>query len=177
MAAPHIFVPPQQTSPRKVEAGDVIFCELSAFWWDYAGQVLRTFTVDAEPTPLYKDLHATAEATFDAVTRVMRHGTSVEEIVEASSLVEARGYSVCDDLVHGFGGGYFQPIIGPKSRPASAPRDMILEEDMTVVVQPNIITPDRKAGVQVGEMIRITRTGFELLHRTPRGLFRSGSVL
>ena len=60
MANPAIFVPPQHPSPRKVEAGDVVFCELSAFWWDYAGQVLRTFTVDAEPTPLYRDLHAVA---------------------------------------------------------------------------------------------------------------------
>ncbi|HEY9446912.1 MAG TPA: M24 family metallopeptidase [Burkholderiales bacterium] len=177
MDHPHVFVPPQQHSPRKVEKGDVVFCELSAFWWDYAGQVLRTFTVDAEPTPLYRDLHAVAEATFDAVTGVMRHGTAMQEIVDASGIIEARGYSVCDDLVHGFGGGYFQPIIGPKSRPAGPLPDMTLEENMTLVVQPNIITPDRKAGVQVGEMIRITRTGFELLHRTPRGFFRAGTRL
>ncbi len=177
MENPQIFVPPQYHSPCKVEQGDVIFCELSAFWWDYAGQVLRTFTVDAEPTPLYRDLHAAAEATFDAVTKTMRHGTTMQEILEASGIVEARGYSVCDDLVHGFGGGYFQPIVGPKSRPAGALPDMTLEENMTVVVQPNIITPDRKAGVQVGEMIRITKTGFERLHRTPRGLFRAGTAI
>lgn len=177
MADPHLCVPPQQASPRKVEAGDVVFCELSAFWWDYAGQVLRTFTVDAEPTPLYRDLHATAEAAFDAVTGVMRHGTAMQDIVDASGIVEARGFSVCDDLVHGFGGGYFQPIIGPKSRPAGALPDMTLEENMVVVVQPNVITPDQKAGVQVGEMIRITKTGFERLHRTPRGFFRTGSAI
>src|SRR5574340_166450 len=79
MAKPHIFVPPQYHSPRKVEKGDVIFCELSAFWWDYAGQVLRTFTVDAEPTPLYQDLYSTAEAAFDAVTKAIRHGATVEQ--------------------------------------------------------------------------------------------------
>jgi hypothetical protein len=45
---------------------------------------------------------------------------------------------------------------------------------MTLVVQPNVITRDQKAGVQVGEMIRVTRTGFELMHSTPRGLFRAG---
>ena len=177
MANPHVYVPPQQTSPNPVAAGDVIFCELSAFWWDYAGQVLRTFTVEADPTPLYKDLHTVAEATFDAVTAVMRHGTTVQEIVEASGIVEARGYTVCDDLVHGFGGGYFQPILGPRSRPAGRLPDMTLEENMTVVVQPNIITADRKAGVQVGELIRITRAGFERLHRTPRGFFKAGTTL
>ena len=177
MANPHIFVPPQHPSPRKVAQGDVIFCELSAFWWDYAGQVLRTFTVDAEPTALYRDLHDTAEAAFDAITRVIRHGTTMGEIIEASGVIETRGYSVCDDLVHGFGGGYFAPVLGPRSRPAGPLPDMTLEENMTLVVQPNVITPDQKAGVQVGEMIRVTRTGFELLHRTPRGFFRAGTRL
>jgi Xaa-Pro aminopeptidase len=51
---------------------------------------------------------------------------------------------------------------------------MTLEENMTVVVQPNVITRDHTAGVQVGELIRITRTGFERLHRARRGFFRVG---
>jgi Xaa-Pro dipeptidase len=174
MANPHIFVPPQHHSPRKVERGDVIFCELSAFWWDYAGQVLRTFTVDADPTPQYRDLHATAEAAFDAVTAVVRHGTTMQEIIDAAGVIEDRGYTVCDDLMHGFGGGYFQPILGTRSRPSGPLPNMTLEENMTVVVQPNVITRDQSAGVQVGELIRVTKTGFERLHRAERGLFRVG---
>lgn len=178
MANPHIFVPPQYPSPRKVTQGDVIFCELSAFWWDYAGQVLRTMTVDAEPTPRYRDLYATAEAAFDAVIKVVRHGTTMQEIVDAAGLIEDAGYSACDDLVHGFGGGYFQPIVGVKSRPAGPLPNMTLEENMTIVVQPNVITTDadesKRAGVQVGECIRITKTGFERLHSMERKLFRVG---
>ena len=50
---------------------------------------------------------------------------------------------------------------------------MTLEENMTVVVQPNVITPDQKAGVQVGELIRVTKQGFERLHTAPRGFFRA----
>jgi Xaa-Pro aminopeptidase len=45
---------------------------------------------------------------------------------------------------------------------------MTLEENMTVVVQPNVVTGDHKAGVQVGELIRVTQTGFERLHSAPR---------
>lgn len=178
MANPHIFVPPQHPSPRKVQKGDVVFCELSAYWWDYPGQVLRTFTADADATPLYRDLHATAEAAFDAVTKVVRHGASMEEILDATGVVEKNGFTVCDDVMHGFGGGYFQPIIGSRSRMAGPLPKMTLEENMTVVVQPNVTTRDedwsRRAGVQVGELIRVTRDGFERLHRTPRGLFRVG---
>lgn len=181
MAQPHLYVPPQYPSPRRVQAGDIVSCELSAYWWDYPGQVLRTFTVDAEPVPLYRDLHATAEATFDAVTRVVRHGATMTEILDATALIEHRGYTVCDDLMHGFGGGYFQPIVGTRSRMAGALPEMMLEENMTVVVQPNVTTTGAdgapRAGVQVGELVRVTRSGFEPLHRVPRGLFRAGQVL
>ncbi len=174
MAKPHIYVPPQHHSPRKVRKGDMVFCELSAYWWDYAGQVLRTFTVGADATPLYRDLHATAEAAFDAVTRVVRHGATMQEILDATGVIERNGFTICDDLMHGFGGGYFQPIIGCKSRMAGPLPDMTLEENMTVVVQPNVVTRDLTAGVQVGELIRVTRTGFERLHKAKRGLFRVG---
>lgn len=181
MAQPRIFVPPQHHSPRKVQQGDVVFCELSAFWWDYAGQVLRTFTVDAEPTPQYAALHATAEAAFDAVTGVVRHGATMQEVLDATGIIEKNGYTVCDDLMHGFGGGYFQPIIGTRSRMAGKLPELTLEENMTVVVQPNPVTTDedesQRAGVQVGELIRVTRDGFERLHRAPRGLFRAGQSI
>jgi Xaa-Pro aminopeptidase len=178
MAKPHIYVPPQHPSPRRVVSGDVVFCELSAYWWDYPGQVLRTFTVGADAIPLYRDLYQTAEAAFDAVTAVARDGTKMQQIIDAASVIEERGFTVCDDLMHGFGGGYLQPILGTGSRPAGPLPDMTLEENMTVVVQPNVTTREEKgkprAGVQVGEMIRITKSGFERLHKAKRGLFRVG---
>jgi len=173
MADPQLYVPPQFHSARKVRDGDVVFCELSGSFWDYSGQVLRSFTVGTEPTPLYRDLHATAESAFDAVTAVVRHGTTMDEILDAASVIEERGFTVCDDLMHGFGGGYFPPILGTKSRPAGPLPNMTLEENMTVVVQPNVIAGDRPAGVQVGELIRVTRTGYERLHDAPRGFFRA----
>ncbi|HYN12164.1 MAG TPA: M24 family metallopeptidase [Burkholderiales bacterium] len=172
MAQPRLFVPPQFHSSRRVREGDVVFCELSAQWWDYSGQVLRSFTVGAPPTPLYRALHETAEAAFDAVTTVARHGATMQQIVDAAGLIEERGFTVCDDLMHGFGGGYFPPIVGTRSRPAGPLPGMTLEENMTVVVQPNVISTKDNAGVQVGELIRITRTGFERLHDAPRGFLR-----
>src|SRR5688572_32065977 len=177
MKKPHIYVPPQHHSPRKVQKGDMVFCELSAFWWDYAGQVLRTYSVGAEPTPLYRDLYETAEAAFDSVTKVARHGATMEALIDATGVIEKNGFTICDDLMHGFGGGYFQPILGTRSRMAGKLPNMTLEENMTVVVQPNVITKDQSAGVQVGEMIRITRTGFELIHKTKRGFLRAGQRL
>ena len=174
MADPSICVPPQHHSARTAQAGDVVFTEFTAHFWDYPGQVLRSYTVAADPTPLYQRLYETAEAAFDAVCKVLRHGASMHSIVDAAGVIEDAGFTVFDDLMHGYGGGYFPPVLGTKSRPAGPLPEMTLEENMTVVVQPNVITLDQKAGVQVGELVRITRDGVERLHGAPRGFFRLG---
>jgi hypothetical protein len=43
----------------------------------------------------------------------------------------------------------------------------LFRENMTIVFQPNIITEDERMGVQVGELLRVTRAGVESLHRYP----------
>jgi Xaa-Pro aminopeptidase len=177
MATPDVYVPRQFTSWRKIRPGDFVFCELSAAWWDYSGQVLRGFSVEADPTPLYRDLYAVAAAAYDSITRAIRPGALPQSLIDASGIIEENGFTTCDDLVHGYGGGYFPPIVGSRSRPAGPVPTFPLEENMCLVVQPNVITRDHKAGVQCGELIRVTRTGFESLHRTPHGFFRAGQVI
>jgi Xaa-Pro dipeptidase len=171
MADPQYCVPRQLASNRKLQHGDVIATEITAQFFEYPGQILRTYTV-GEPAPLFRKLHETAEAAFDAVTGVMRHGTTMQQIIEAAGVIEDAGFTVYDDLMHGFGGGYFPPVLGTKSRQAGPLPDMRLEAGMTCVVQPNVITPDQKAGVQVGELVLVTEGGFERMHGAERGLFR-----
>ncbi|HEV7801767.1 MAG TPA: M24 family metallopeptidase [Burkholderiales bacterium] len=174
MANPDCCVPRQFPENRTVQAGDCVFCEISGSFGDYPGQVLRTFTVGAEPTPLYRDLYATAEAAFDAIAAVLRAGTTPQQIIDVSGVIEKAGFTTCDDILHGYGGGYFPPVLGSQSRPAGRIPDLTLQAGMTVVVQPNVITKDQRAGVQVGELVHITEHGFERLHKAPRALFRVG---
>jgi Xaa-Pro aminopeptidase len=174
MANPEYCAPRQFASNRRLQPGDVIAAEISAHFFEYPGQILRSFTVAAEPTPLFLRLHQTAEAAYDAVTRVIRHGTRMQEILDAAAVIEESGFSVFDDLMHGFGGGYLPPVLGSKSRPAGPLPEMALEAGMTCVVQPNVITRDQKAGVQVGELVLVTQHGFERLHGAERGFFRVG---
>jgi len=172
MSDPDCCVPRQFPSTRRVQKGDVVFTEISAAFWDYSGQVLRSFTVEAEPTPLYRDLHAAADAAFDAVIAVLREGAKPADVVAASAIIEDAGFTTNDDLVHGYGGGYLPPIIGSKSRPAGKLPDLTFTAGMMVVVQPNVVTRDGKAGVQTGECVLITKTGIERLHNAPRGFAR-----
>jgi Xaa-Pro aminopeptidase len=52
--------------------------------------------------------------------------------------------------------------------------DFTLEEGMTVVIQPNVVTRDESAGVQTGELVAVTSDGAERLHDYERGLLRIG---
>jgi Xaa-Pro dipeptidase len=174
MHSPGISVPAQHPSDRRLAAGDAVTCEISANFWEYTGQVLRTFTVAADPAPLYAELHAVADAAFDAITSRLRAGATAAELFEASAVIEEAGFTIRDDLVHGYVGGYWQPVLGTKSRQIAPVPDFIYEAGMTLVVQPNVVTPDETAGVQTGELLLVTEDGFERLHGAPRGLRRVG---
>jgi Xaa-Pro dipeptidase len=172
MAAPECCVPAQYPSTRRLAAGDVLFCEISAQFGEYPGQVLRSFTVGSEPSPLYRDLYRTADAALESMLSVVKAGLPASELVAASGLIEEAGFTTCDDLVHGFVGGYLPPVLGSASRPAGPVSDMTLASGMTLVVQPNVVTRDFQAGVQVGELIAVTDDGFERLHGVAREFFR-----
>lgn len=172
MAAPDCCVPAQFPSARRLRQGDALFCEISAQFWEYPGQVLRSFTIASEPNALYQDLYATADAAFAAMLHVVRAGAPARALVDASALIEKAGFATCDDLVHGFVGGYLPPVLGSASRPAGPLPDLLLEAGMTIVLQPNVVTRDGRAGVQIGELILVTEAGHERLHRAPMEFFR-----
>jgi Xaa-Pro dipeptidase len=167
-------VPAQWPAARALERGDVLSCEISASWWDYTGQLLRTFTVADDPPPLYRELHDVADAAFDALLERVRPGATAAELVEASAVIGDAGFTTRDDLVHGFVGGYLPPVLGDKTRMLEQVPDFTLEEGMTVVIQPNVVTRDESAGVQTGELVAVTSDGAARLHDYERGLLRIG---
>ncbi|HEX4041983.1 MAG TPA: M24 family metallopeptidase [Xanthobacteraceae bacterium] len=172
MAAPQLGAPAQFAGNRRVGPGDVVVAEISAAFWEHSGQMLRSFTVDSEPTPLYRDLHAVADAAFDAVATLLKAGVLPQQVVDATDVIEAAGFTIIDDLLHGYGGGYLPPILGSRSRPSAHVPDAPFRAGMVVVIQPNVVTLDGKAGVQTGEMVLITETGIEKIHDVPRGFVR-----
>ena len=168
MNAPDLGVPRQFPRMRRVQAGDIVTAEISAAFWEHPGQVLRTFALGA-PNRLFQELHAAADAAFDAITAVLKAGATPSQVIEASGVIEDAGFTIIDDLLHGYGGGYLPPILGCKSRPAGPVPQEQFRVGQTVVIQPNVVTRDGKAGVQTGEMVLVTDMGIERLHSIPRG--------
>ncbi|MGE5538487.1 MAG: M24 family metallopeptidase [Gemmatimonas sp.] len=174
MENPACCVPSQLARNRRVQAGDVVFTEIAASFWSYPGQVQRTIAVAADPTPLYRDLYAAADEAFHGILKVVRDGATPGDILDAATSIDRAGFTICDDLVHGYVGGYLPPVLGTRERPSGPVPEMTLRENMTVVVQPSVMTKDGKAGVQAGELVRITKTGVERLHHAAWGFRRAG---
>jgi Xaa-Pro aminopeptidase len=172
MRTPALAVPAQFPSTRPVQAGDVVFAEISAAFWDHPGQVLRSFALGEEPPPLYRALHDAADAAFDAIAAVLKAGATPQQVIDASGVIEDAGFTIVDDLLHGYGGGYLPPILGAKSRPSGPVPEEPFSAGQLVVIQPNVVTRDGRAGVQTGELVLITDTGIERLHTLPRGFVR-----
>jgi Xaa-Pro dipeptidase len=174
MAEPDLCVPRQFATGRKLNHGDVILTELSAARGGYYGQVLRTLIVGAEPTPGYSRVHELATAVYKEVCTAIRPGVSSETILDIAEKIHEAGFTIYDDLVHCAVGGVYAPFLRTRRTTRGAGHSFTFEEDMVIVVQPNVITPDERMGVQVGDMLRVTANGVASFHSVPREILLCG---
>ncbi len=165
MKSPHFPVPAQYQSTRILERGDCLISEISGAYWGYSGQIHRTFSLGEEAPPEWKNLHAAAVEAFEAISGIIKDGTSTREIEEVAEVIHRRGYTIYDDLLHG--ANQYPPIIQTRST-SRRDGELILRENMVVVIQPNVITHDEKMGLQFGETVLVRRNGCESLNAFPR---------
>jgi Xaa-Pro aminopeptidase len=173
MGAPDLCVPRQFPTGRRLEVGDVILTELSAARDGHYGQVLRTMAVGADPTPEYARMHAVASLVYDRACDAIRPGASSDAILDIAEAIHQAGFTICDDLVHCAVGGVYAPFLRTRRTTRGDGHRFTFEENMVIVVQPNVVTPDHRMGVHVGEMLRVTAAGVESFHAVPREILRT----
>jgi Xaa-Pro dipeptidase len=164
MDSPDRFVPWQRATPRVIEIGSVVITELTVSYWGYSTQIHRPFAIAREPSPLYRRLFDVALECYENVRRICKPGTTSEEIVAATAVIEENGFTTYDSVFHGEAGK--SPELGTRS--AAHPLEKwTLEENMVHIIQPNPITQDFRAGLQLGAAVLVTKTGGEPLHNYP----------
>jgi Xaa-Pro dipeptidase len=168
MDEPTGCLPAQNPSHRRLGAGDVVITEFSASYWGYTGQIHRPIFVEAEPTPEWQRLFDVAHAAYDAIAEAVRTGATEADAIRAAEPIREAGYAIYDDLVHGYGVDIMPPLID-REQLAKPPADggARFERNMTVVIQPNPITPDERMGLQLGALTVVGDSGADSLHRVP----------
>lgn len=164
MDKPDRFVPWQKQTARVLEAGSVVITELTVSYWGYSTQIHRPFAIAREPSPTYRKLFDTARQCFENIRKICQPGASSEEIIAASSIIEENGFTSYDSVFHGEAGK--SPELGTKSA-AHPPEPWTLQENMVHVIQPNPVTRDFRAGLQLGAAAVVKPSGGELLHNYP----------
>jgi len=164
MTEPDRFVPWQFSSPRVLRAGDVVITEITVSWWGYGAQIHRPFAVAAEPTARYRELYEVAHECFERVRQALKAGATSEDVVRAADVVSERGFTVFDSVVHGEGGR--SPELGTSASAHTLER-WTFQENQVMVIQPNPVTPDHRAGLQLGCAVRVGPAAAEPLHRYP----------
>jgi Xaa-Pro aminopeptidase len=164
MDSPDRFVPWQRQSSRVLEKGSVVITELTVSYWGYSTQIHRPFAIAKEPSPTYRKLFDAAYECYESVRQICKPGCTSEQIVAATSVIEANGFTSYDSVFHGEAGK--APELGTKS--AAHPLEKwTLEENMVHVIQPNPITKDFTAGLQLGAAVVVKPGGGEALHNYP----------
>jgi ectoine hydrolase len=164
MDHPDRFVPWQRATPRAIEVGSVVITELTVSYWGYSTQIHRPFAIGCAPSPLYRKLFDVALECYENVRRICKPGTTSEEIIAATAVIEENGFTTYDSVFHGEAGK--SPELGTRSA-AHPVEQWTLEENMAHVIQPNPITKDLRAGLQLGAAVLVTQKGGESLHNYP----------
>jgi Xaa-Pro aminopeptidase len=172
MDAPNGCLPAQNPSSRRLDQGDVILTEFSASLGGYSGQVHRPVFVQAEPTDEWLRLFDAARDAYESITSGMTPGSTEGDVIRNARVLGERGYAIYDDLIHGYGTDYGPPLVDRSCveywrNGAQPPAGRTIEAGMTIVVQPNPITPDERMGLQLGALTVITSRGAQSLHSLP----------
>jgi Xaa-Pro aminopeptidase len=163
-------VPSPYPSRRVLRAGDAVSIELSAGIGGTTGQILRTVVVGQDVPPAFQRVHEVADEAFASIAAAIKPGASAADLLAAAAVIDDAGFTVVDDVVHGYGGGYLPPVLRtPATRTRPLP-DLRLEPGMLLVIQPNVVDFVAGIGVQTGELVAVSESGFDSMHSAEQGL-------
>jgi Xaa-Pro dipeptidase len=169
MNDPQIIFPRQEPSHRKLQKGDVVLTELSSSYSGYAGQIHRPLVVSSQPTQAYQEIFGVAKETYERVLSAIGPGKTDADVRRAAAPIKEKGLWTFDALVHGWGLSIEPPRldlleIALIKRPQEP---IVFEPGMCMVVQPHVLTADKRRGLQLGSLVVITETGAEALQKYP----------
>jgi Xaa-Pro aminopeptidase len=175
MSAPEIIFPWQYPSSRPLQRGDVLLTEISASWGGCSGQIQRPFAIGTEPTAEYQRLYELASGAYENMVRVLKSGATDKDVRDAAMFIEDAGYKTLDVLLHGWGMQIEPPRVDlPGAMIKRELGPVVFRESMLIVVQPHVVTPDEKRGLQAGGLVVIERDGARALQKYPMTFIKAG---
>ena len=159
-SGPNAALPHAVPMERKIGRGETVILDLGSKLDGYCSDMTRTWFA-GEPHQKMREIYKIVrEAQLSAQAAIRAGIDSVSVDSAARDLICDAGYG--DNFGHGLGHGVGLAV---HEKPGLRRIDpVILEENMVVTVEPGIYLPG-EGGVRLENMVRITKTGCELLTR------------
>ena len=134
-----------------------MICDLAPRINGYWGDSCSSFTVGGGGSPAYQKMFDTAKLTLDLAISEIRPGLKVSELDRTlRDFMQKSGFSYPHHSGHGIGTSVHEyPRLVPDEH-------ALLEENMIIMVEPGTYI-DGIGGVRTEHMIRVSRTGCEVL--------------
>jgi Xaa-Pro aminopeptidase len=168
MAAPDLFSPSYHKSRRAFRAGDVVPAEISVGYWGYGGYLARPVAVGGAVPDAYAKCFEIASGALSNIAEALRPGAEIAEAAAALGDSLPAGWTNATPVVRGWGLGAEPPHVASDGTVVAGGQ---LEEDMVLAVAVNPISPERRAGLRLGDLYRITSDGAIRLQATPLEFF------
>ncbi|MDR3556786.1 MAG: Xaa-Pro peptidase family protein [Syntrophobacteraceae bacterium] len=159
-AGPNGALPHAVPTGRKISPGDAVILDLGSKLAGYCSDMTRTW-VAGTPAPRLKEIYKVVrDAQLAAQDKIRQGIDSVTVDSAARDLIAQAGYG--DRFGHGLGHGVGLAVHEKPGLRKVNPT--LLEENMIVTVEPGIYLPGL-GGVRLENMVRVTKTGCEILTR------------
>jgi Xaa-Pro aminopeptidase len=173
-SGPFAWPNPRDESDRIIRAGDILYMDTyNTAYLGYKTCVYRTFSCGKASPEAKDDYKLALDWLYDAIN-IIKPGVATRRIAEKwppgpqvwkDIHVISEDQTAGSNWAHGIGLTLYEPPIIWRAVSLNPP-DILLEENMTFAIETQHGRPG-KHGVRIEEMIRVTKTGVEVLSKFP----------
>lgn len=152
-------------SNRKIKVNEIVMLDFGALYNGYRSDITRTVVL-GKPNALQKKIYSILERAQAAAIKKVKAGATCKSVdLAARRVIEKAGYG--KQFVHSTGHGI-------RHKTHEAPRihfksDEVLKEGEVVTIEPGIYLSNW-GGMRIEDMVRVTKTGCEVLTTLPHEL-------
>lgn len=149
-------------SGRRLQKGDLILNELAAGYEGYTAQIGVPICVGPPTARVRRMFDEVVLPGFNLLAAEIRPGNTFHAMWEKVGFFRERGYQSRPMVMHGIDLVSHAPDVQIDGVHAD-PEDQIIRPGMTLMLEPNPITPDGLLGLFFGHTFIVTETGHERL--------------
>jgi Xaa-Pro aminopeptidase len=147
-------------SARHLQRGDIILNEIAAGYEGYTAQMGVPICVGPPTDRVRRIFDEVVLPGFLTLAAELRPGNTFQAMARHAGFFRARGYQSRPIILHGLDLVTHAPEVRVDGAHGD-PDDMVMKPGMTVMLEPNLITPDGLLGLFFGHTFIITETGAE----------------